>query len=785
MTAATLSSTPRRLAIRTSRGELQDAGFLVVLTVIGLIGFRSTFSGNSYLIVGVVGLALGLLIGHLSNVLRQPVIAIAAVTILIFFLLGGAVALRGETALGILPTSGALHRLASVSIDGWKDLVTTLPPVDGTGELLVLPYLLGLACGATGMTLARRLRHPLAPVAAPLALLVTVILLGAAHPAAQWAQGLGFGIVALPWIALRGQRARPLVGSGAGRGARMATAAGLLLVTTPLAALVGPHLPGIDSSHRVVVRSYVQPPFDMSAYASPLVGFRKYTKDANLLWNQKLLSVSGLSAGESLRLAVLDDYNGMVWGARSGGALSDSGQLQDVFQRVGSRIPAEPSGKPTTISVTVAPAYASINDASAWLPEVQGTRSITFTGPHAAENSGNLRYNLATSAAVVIDRLQAGDSYTLQATIPTTTSKQLRPYGQPSIASSEMTFATNRATQWAGQRDDVWSQVQAIAQHLRSAGYYSDGGKGEEQYLPGHSVFRLSSFLDSPQIVGDDEQYAAAFALLGNSLGMPTRVVLGATPVNGAVYGKDVHAWVEVHLGDGTWLPIPQSSFMPPQSKRPTKQPPQHVSDSASSIVPPPNATRPPSSIDTAAAADSNSLRSPSRHKKTSAVAHLPHLLVTLVRWLAPPLLVIALLCAAIAGAKARRRSRRRRTGEPPTRIARGWTEIVDLARDLGNVVPTRATRREQASAIVGHDVAALAYQADATIFGPEPPSAQDAQAYWSSVDVARRSMTRSLGRWQRIRVALSVRSLAPTIPRTVRTVRRPLLSTPAPRMQP
>jgi hypothetical protein len=251
------------------------------------------------------------------------------------------------------------------------------------------------------------------------------------------------------------------------------------------------------------------------------------------------------------------------------------------------------------------------------------------------------------------------------------------------------------------------------------------------------------------------------------------------------VYGKDVHAWVEVHLGDGSWLPIPQTSFMPPVSKHPNAQPPQHTSPSSSSIVPPPNATRPPSSVDTAATADSNSLRSPIAHKKSSALPHLPHFLTTLARWLVPPLLVIGLVCAAITGSKARRRSRRRRGGEPPTRIARGWSEIVDLARDLGLHVPALATRREQATAITGHDVGALAHQADATIFGPEPPSAQDAHAYWSSVDVARRTMTRSLSRWQRIRVALSLRSLVPTMHMTARRPRRPLLSTPAPRTQP
>ncbi len=753
----------RRIHWRVTRADAQDAGFLAVLSVVALLGFRTTYTGQSYLLVGVAGLVLGLLIGHFANVLRQPIIAIAVVTVLTFFLLGGAIALRTQTAIGVLPTASAVKHLASVSVNGWKQLVTTLPPVDGSGPLLVLPYLLGLACGAIGMTMARRLRNAVTPLLAPIALLSVVILLGTAQPAARWVQGLGFAAVAIGWAAVRSQRINPLVQNGSRQRSRAVTAVALLAITAPLAAFVGPHLPGVSTHKRVVVRAYVQPPLDLSTYASPLVGFRKYTKDAKLLYDQQLLTVHGLPAGQPLRFAVLDSYNGSVWGASSGSLVS-SNEPEDSFQKVGTRIPAESNGPSTAVEITIAPGYAAISDANAWVPEAGSLRSVSFSGADSTSHAASFRYNLATSAGVVTDQLKAGDTYTLHTVLDTKAPQQLRPYGQPALQSSVTSFVANRAAQWAGKTGDVWAEVQAVATHLHTAGFYSDGGKGEGQYLPGHSVGRLTSFLNSTQIVGDDEQYAAAFALLANDLGMPTRVVLGATPeANGVIKGRDVHAWVEMHLGDGRWVAVPQTKFMPPQSKKPTKQPPQKVSDATASIVPPPNPTRPPSTLDTAATADTSSLHSSPNHKKQAGAGfRIPHFLVTAAQWGGPPILAVLLFVGVVVGTKARRRSRRRQRGTAQTRIARGWHEIVDLARDLGFAVPSGRTRREQASAIGEHDVRPLAIAADARIFGPDALSPEAAAEYWSMVDKTRRTMTDSLSRRQRIRTALSLRSLLP-----------------------
>ena len=102
--------------------------------------------------------------------------------------------------------------LVDEALFGWKDLLTTLPPVDGESRLLALPWLLGLVTGLLAMVLSLvRTRRPLVaaplPLLPPLALLALVILLGVGRPESLWLQGGVFAVLALAWLGLRYGRA--------------------------------------------------------------------------------------------------------------------------------------------------------------------------------------------------------------------------------------------------------------------------------------------------------------------------------------------------------------------------------------------------------------------------------------------------------------------------------------------------------------------------------------------------------------------------------------------------
>ena len=747
----------RLVLLSPSREDMVDGAFTLVLVMIALIGFRTTFSGSLFLVVGLLGTLLGLIIAHLANALRQPVIALAAATAVVFFLLGGAIALRGTAVAGLLPSGATLRGLAGQSVHGWKDLLTTLPPVDGDGPLLVLPYLMGLLAGVAGLCVARRSRPALAPLAVPLAVLILVILLGVNSPAALILQGAVFGAVALAWIAVRAQRLRPPLQNGSGRVARLATATGLLALSALGADVVGPHVPGADAHQRVVLRSYVAPPFDVGQYPSPLAAFRKYTKPANgSLYATELFRISGLPAGTPVRIATLDDYDGLTWRAANQPIVAET--VADTFQRVGTTIDNPARGQRVSYTVTIARGYSGV-----WLPDVGALTRLQFSGADAELHATYFRYNLATGTGVVPDGLGAGDSYRASAVMAD--DSRLQPTDVLASAgvlvSTQSAFLRSEAVQWSGATGTTAQRVLALAQHLYTIGKYSDGEHPNERYLPGHYQGRLGVFVNSPQVVGDDEQFAAAYALMINQLGAPARVVFGAIPeADGVVKGSDVHAWVEVELADGAWRMIPTDAFMNRNSK-PQQQPPQPQQQQQNVNVPPPSRVKPRSTLADADAANTTSSVS---QKKTAAHGAsgptIPSWVINMGRWGGPPVGLVVLVCALIIGLKAQRRHRRRTRGTPARRLAQGWREILDHARDLGTVVPPARTRREQLALLSAHGVADLAHAADAYVFGAAEPAEEAAVAYWREVDDVRKVMSVAVGRWGRWRAALSIASL-------------------------
>jgi hypothetical protein len=410
------------------------------------------------------------------------------------------------------------------------------------------------------------------------------------------------------------------------------------------------------------------------------------------------------------------------------------------------------------VRITIGRAYASASDIDVWLPTAGGVTSISFAGTDTRQLAGDLRYNVASASGVVINGLPAGTSFTLRTdlTAPTDPAAQ-QPYSAPDLTDGYGAQFASRAATWAKGTSGLSAQLQAIATYLRTTGAYSDGGPGESQYLPGHSMFRLSSFLNAAQPVGDDEQYAAAYALAANSLGMPARVVLGAIPeADGVVQGKDVHAWVELHVAGGAWVTVPDSAFMPDRTKKPDQQPPQQIQDAAATPVPPPNAAHPPTSD--AESHATHVIAGPLPPGAGGSLAWLLDLLISALSILSPLLAAAAVYGAAYAF-KARRRHRRRTRGTPVNQYSAGWRELIDYARDLGVPVPEFSTRRVQALALSAYDVADLAWTADVMVFGPQDPSAQQAAAYWKQVDAARRAMARASRRHRRILATLSPRS--------------------------
>ena len=736
------------------RDEVVDFAAIVALTMIGIVGFRPAYGGHGYLVAGAAGVLLGLLLSHVGERAKVPLVAVVAVSVLAFLLFGGVVSQTGTVSLPVL------KMVANVAVSGWTQLLTTARPVGRTAGLLVLPYLLGLFSGVAGHALARRTRLAVAPAAAPAAVVALSILFGAAQPTAAVLQGAGFAAVVLAWAAARQQRGAA-VRTTLGRQRpwqRIGAAAAVLAVAAAGATVIGPHLPGARAHQRVVL--YVAPPFDVSAYPSPLAGFRDYTQDvpAGLsVYAEELLATTGLPAGSRVRIAAMDAYDGLSWGVANAAA----GSSFSGYQRVGALLPGAIPGPTRTATITIQPAYDQ-----PWLPDLADTTGFSFTGAGSAQAAAAFRFNVATTTGIIPDGVPAGLRYTVSAAAVTTPAAAAlataSPEGTPAAS-----IVIPAAVQAFAQAHSVTAttpmgKVLALAAYLRDNGRYSNGGGAQSVIAAGHGSGRLTSFLEGKEIIGDDEQYAATMALLANAVGVPARVSLdGTVEANGTVYGKDVRADVELDTAEYGWATLPASQFT--GTKSPQLQTQQ--------VTPPPQPVKvvPPRRSDAApvAAANSSSTVSRTAPPPSGTGFAIPAIVLVLLKYAGTPVLAVAAVGAMLIALKTARRRRRQSSGPPSARVAGAWRELVDLGRDLG-IAPAggRAsvlTRREFAAQAEAHglpEAKAVAVAADAAVFGPGDPDDAAVAGVWQLVTAARRAATSNLPRRRRLWVAVNPVSL-------------------------
>jgi len=613
--------------------------------------------------------------------------------------------------------------------------------------------------------------------------------------------------------------ATPLIGHSVSRSrslrlaiTRVAAIAVVLAValagSTVLATTLAP------ASDRDVIRAHVEQPFLPRDYPSPLAGFRSYLDPATR--DETLLTVEGLPADARLRLATVDTYTGVVYAvgdasagagnasgsgnASQSGNASGSGTDADgengssssadaagsasasgsgVFTRVPYRL--TPTATGTRVDLTVRVDRFS----DVWVPDAGALEQLRFHGPRADALTDSFSYNAATGTAAVSAGLRPGDSYRLTAILPPATDDvdvaSLRPGTAPL---PEPAAVPDALTEWltrnaaapasgadpAGSADSASSgsgapgaSLQRALDALASTGYVSHGiDPDTPRSVSGHGIARLETLFTEQPMVGDQEQYATAAALIARQLGFPARVVLGFRPDGAAagdttspvaITGADIDAWVEIQDSSGRWVtidPTPAVRDIPeraPDEPTPISKP--------QTVVPPPVVEDPEES--TPAAPDSEVSDPPAEQPWWLAAVRI---VLTVAGW---TLLVAAILAApflAVIAAKARRRRTRRRRGSADARIRAGWLEARDTAVDYGIDIPASATRREAAARIGSKTAVTLASVADRVSFSPDRPDDDDADKVWQGVDELRRRVAERHTRRERLRARIALTSL-------------------------
>jgi len=744
-----------------------DIAVLTVLSAIGLLGFAASFGDLAYLLAGFGGLLVGTGAALLAAYLRLDIILTVLVVVAAYFLFGSAFAMPAQALFGVLPTVDTLSGLAIGAVFGWADIVTLTTPVVAPDYIGVLPYIVTWAVGIVSATLAARwfvAKPRTAPrsflaLLGPIAIYVTGVLTGTDEPYLAAVRGVPFAIIALVWMSWRTATQTGTATTGVLRRKLLGVGAIVLAAVVVGGTLGFVSAPSQDS--RFVLRDEIEPPFDPLLYASPLSGFRKYTKD---LEDTPLFSVGGLEAGDRIRLATMDSYDGKLWNVTGPDLYADG---SGSFSLVGSE--TTPTGLITpsgtrTLDVTVE-GYSDV-----WLPGI-GYPTIIAFDEDAGLDSTALRYNGATGIAVVIGGLKNGMHYDVTAELQDPDSD----LADVPVATIDLPPVSNvpdivaaKATELAGDAGTPIEQLRAIESALFTQGYLSHGSASDQrESSAGHGANRMKLLLERSQWIGDEEQYASVFALMARGLGYPARVVMGFAPEasGGApvvVTGSDVTAWVEVAFEGVGWIPfyptpdekpIPEEDTPQPQSEpQPqVRQPPITESDqddlvSAVELEDPEEDKAEPFTI-------------PGWVWTVTAIVGIPAALYFI------PLIIVALV-------KRRRRARRRAAAEADRRAAGAWDELVDTYAELGYAASRRATRlqlaldferqfREEVAAREGDagdgtssvpvltGLREFAVDTDRAVFSGVPVPDQNVDQLWSESDLAREAARRSVS-WLR-----------------------------------
>ena len=751
------STTPPQGARPLTGRTWVDIAVLLVLVVLGVVGFEPSFGGYGFLLAGLGGLALGAATGILAAVLRLTTVVTVLVAVVGYFLLGSAIAVQSQALLGFLPTLSSLTSLAVGSVYGWADILTLSTPIGAPVYIAVIPFFATWLVALVSTSLAARwiAERPRTAwrfgvvLIGPVLLYLAGILLGTDEPYQAGLRGVVFAVLALVWLGWRRPNLASVSAGGAQRLRRRKLGGTAVVVGAAvlLGGGAGFWLAPADTQ-RFVLRDEVEPPFDPLQYPSPLSGFRHYTKQVA---DETLFTVEGLQTGDVVRLATLDSFTGKLWTVTGPETATDG---SGSFSLVGSEIPAPDFVTPserTRVTFTME-GYDDV-----WMPSVGYLTELQFTGGEAEDAADDVRYNPSTGTAVLTSGLEAGDSYHVDAVVQRVISPaELEKTGTaglelpPVVGAPDL--ATAKAQEFAGDASSPMTQLSAIQLALTETGFLSHGlASDASPSRAGHGADRVTELFERLQMIGDQEQYASAFALMARSYGYPARVVMGFAPEIGEgqgpveVTGDDVTAWVEVAFDDVGWVAFNPT---PDETDIPQAQVPKPQSE------PQPQVRQPPRSDN-----DDEDLLTPVELEESDEDDNgdpfvLPGWVWAIGLSLLIPAALILIPLLVVAAVKSRRARRRRTTGEGHDQVAGAWAELVDRFAELGYTVAPTGTRlvvarglESQLTAERPAHLASIAAVTDEAVFSGIDVDEARRDTVWTealaAVEIARASVTR------------------------------------------
>lgn len=655
------------------RSQLVGLSSLLLLIVPCYL-FSLPFLGFIGVIAAGSGAVLGCLVALVSRRWHLGILSTLTLMLGVFLLFGPTLAATDPLGRNFYPTLSGLQVLVTSAVTCWRDTLTAPLPLSAAGGAAVLPFLTCLITALFAGLAATSRRPWVALIPATISLVVAIAWGAQLVPVARWA-GAAYFFLALLWCGLVSEaaakaRKRAVNLAGAGKKNRfirpLAMVAATLIISLASASLAGV----TERGNREVLRSHVLPPVELEDFISPLASFRHLSRD----WKDKTIAeVNNYPAGTRMRFATMNAYDGTVF--------KIDPQLNAQFLQVDSILDKR-------VSADSKAEIKLVNYDQPWVPLLGNAQSLKFaTQPKPVvyystslrsaftANPGGLSYQVSFAKEhIPSDAKMSGLEF------------DPIPQGKDEAVPIEITELNNQLT---ARATSPLQKVRNIESYLSGQGFFSDGSDGLSR--PGHRAARMSQFFQGQELIGDDEQYAVAMALMVRAFGAPARVVLGAYPGDKKAGGKlklkgdNVHAWVEVKFKEVGWIPFDPT---PPRDRVPRTDQPQPKSVPKPQVLqpPPPPATPPVlPHVEKQAHADNHS----TGMQILAALAQVAKYGGWLLLVLSPILLTLL--------AKWYRSRRRRRAKEPQDRLKGAWEEIVDRFRDRGIRLPAGATRQEAA----------------------------------------------------------------------------------------
>ncbi|RRC95539.1 transglutaminase domain-containing protein [Schaalia canis] len=664
-----------------------DLALVLVLLLIAGVTHGDVFGDSSGYIAASGGVGVGFLCALIAARAQFGPAMSTLVLIAGYLAAGPYIALPDTLTRGVFPTLASIRALVTGSVTAWKDLLTIQPPAEAFSGMTVVPYLSGLVAAFVSVTIVVRTQKRSWAIL-PIVVFATIgILWGSQRASYALAIGIVGSIIAWVWTVEISNRRRHADDhssvtfvNNANQSAHLQRTRGAVVVilAAVTAALVVPLLP---TDHRLVLRDYVDPPLDLHEYHSPLAFFRAWnTQEADTA----LFTVEGLGKDERIRIATLDFYDGTIF-KTSGEEGAKS------FRHVGRDFTdvALPEGSETRTLT-----FALANYEGNWLPTGGQVRSLEYTAGDIDSLASALFYSEELATALSVRPLGDGVAYRSVSVLPkpwADAKLQDKPFEKVPLPDDLYVPESVHDTAQLlteGKNAGI-EQVRALQQRLHDDGFYSDGLSGNS--LPGHRSDRLAAFLEAPQMVGDDDQYAPAMALMLRSLGIPSRVVMGFYPetyTDGPIpiTGKDTHVWVEVPFRGAGWVPFDPT---PPKDQVPQTEVPKPKPNPRPLVIQPPEPPEEPAEVPPESVEDPEDDDEP----EDNGWGELLLLIVKIgagISIVLLPFIVIVLIKSVM------RLVRRRRKRED-LRAAAAWDEVVDRVTDLGIEVSMGVSRPRQA----------------------------------------------------------------------------------------